>query len=55
MVTAARPPHQAYAAIAGTFVAGLAGAGLLAKALGRDPAQQRSLDLLMLGAATFKA
>jgi hypothetical protein len=55
MVTAARPPQQAYAAIAGTFVAGLAGAGLLAKALGRDPAQQRGLDLLMLGAATFKA
>jgi hypothetical protein len=55
MVTAARPPQQAYAAIAGTFVAGLAGAGLLAKALGRDPPQQRGLDLLMLGAATFKA
>jgi len=55
MVTAARPPQQAYAAIAGTFVAGLAGAGLLAKALRRDPAQQRGLDLLMLGAATFKA
>jgi hypothetical protein len=55
MVTAARPPQQAYAAIAGTFVAGLAGAGLLAKALRRDPAEQRGLDLLMLGAATFKA
>ena len=55
MVAAARPPQQAYATIVGTFVAGLAGAGLLAKALGRDPAQQRGLDLLMLGAATFKA
>jgi hypothetical protein len=28
MVTAARPPQQAYAAIAGTFVAGLAAAGI---------------------------
>ncbi|MDX6487203.1 MAG: hypothetical protein QOF43_2356 [Gaiellaceae bacterium] len=53
--TRRRPPHQAYAAIMGTFVAGLAGAGLLARALGRDPEQQRPLDLVMLGAATFKA
>ena len=54
MATATRPPHQAYAAIAGTFVAGLVGAGMLAKALGRDPAEQRSLNLLLLGLATFK-
>src|SRR5438874_6255931 len=54
MATAARPPDQAYAATAGTFVAGLVGAGMLAKALGRDPAEQRSLDLLLLGLATFK-
>jgi hypothetical protein len=39
----------------GTFVAGLGGAGLLAKALGRDPLEHRPLDLVMLGAATFKA
>ena len=39
----------------GTFVAGLGTAGLLAKALGRDPLEQRPLDLVMLGAATFKA
>jgi hypothetical protein len=38
-----------------TFMAGLGGAGLLAKALGRDPLEHRPLDLVMLGAATFKA
>jgi Protein of unknown function (DUF1360) len=47
-------PHAAYAAIVATFGAGLAGAGLLAKALGRDPQEQRPLDLVILGAATFK-
>ena len=51
----AKPPNTAYAAIMGTFVSGLAGAGLLAKALGRDPQQQRPLDLAILGIATFKA
>jgi hypothetical protein len=55
MVAPDRPPQQAYAAIMGTFVAGLAGAGVLAKALGRDPERLRGLDLAMLGAATFKA
>jgi hypothetical protein len=39
----------------GTFVAGLAGAGLLAKALGRDPDEHRPVDLVLLGLATFKA
>jgi hypothetical protein len=39
----------------GTFVSGLAGAGLLAKALGRDPEEHRPIDLVMLGLATFKA
>jgi hypothetical protein len=48
-------PHGAYAAIMGAFVTGLAGAGMLAKALGRDPLEHRPLDLVMLGAATFKA
>jgi hypothetical protein len=48
-------PHRAYAAIAGTFVGGLAGAGLLARALGREPQQRGAVDLLVLGAATFKA
>jgi hypothetical protein len=55
MVAPDRQPQQAYAAIMGTFVAGLAGAGVLAKALGRDPERLRGLDLAMLGAATFKA
>jgi hypothetical protein len=55
MATATRAPHRAYAAIMGTFVTGLAGAGVLAKALGRDPQEHRPIDLAMLGLATFKA
>jgi hypothetical protein len=55
MATATKPPHAAYAGIMGTFAAGLAGAGLLAKALGRDPQEHRPIDLAMLGLATFKA
>jgi hypothetical protein len=39
----------------GTYLSGLAGAGLLAKALGRDPAEHRPIDLVVLGVATFKA
>jgi hypothetical protein len=38
----------------GTFLAGLAGAGLLARLLGRDPEEHRPIDLAMLGLATFK-
>jgi hypothetical protein len=37
------------------FAAGLAGAGLLAKALQHDPEEHRPIDLLALGVATFKA
>jgi hypothetical protein len=55
MARQTQAPHGAYAAIMGAFVAGLAGAGLLARALGRDPLEHRPLDLVMLGAATFKA
>ena len=51
----AKPPHSAYAAIMGTFVAGLGGAGLLARALGRNPQEHRPIDLAILGLATFKA
>jgi hypothetical protein len=47
-------PHGAYAAIMGTFLAGLGGAGLLAKLLDRDPQEHRPIDLAMLGLATFK-
>jgi Protein of unknown function (DUF1360) len=55
MATTTQAPHQAYAAIMGTFAAGLAGAGLLAKALKHDPEEHRPIDLLVLGVATFKA
>ncbi len=55
MATETRAPHGAYAAIMGTFAGGLAAAGLLARALGRDPLDHTALDLAVLGAATFKA
>jgi Protein of unknown function (DUF1360) len=48
-------PYGAYAAIMGTFVGGLAFAGLLARVLDRDPQEHTALDLVALGAATFKA
>jgi hypothetical protein len=54
MAIRTREPQAAYAAIMATYAAGLAGAGLLARALGREPAEQRALDLAVLGAATFK-
>jgi hypothetical protein len=55
MATRTQAPHAQYAAIMGTFAAGLAGAGLLARALGRDTVEYRPIDLAVLGAATFKA
>jgi hypothetical protein len=55
MATETRAPHGAYAAIMGAFGGGLAAAGLLARALGRDPLDHTALDLAVLGAATFKA
>jgi hypothetical protein len=55
MATTDQAPHQAYAAIMGTFATGLAGAGLLAKALKHDPEEHRPIDLVVLGIATFKA
>ena len=54
MATQTRAPHGAYAAIMGTFLAGLGAAGLLARLLGRDPEEHRPIDLAMLGLATFK-
>jgi hypothetical protein len=39
----------------GSYIAGLAGAGLLARALGREAPNLRAVDLAVLGAATFKA
>jgi Protein of unknown function (DUF1360) len=54
-IEAEQEPYGAYAAIMSTFVGGLAVAGLLARALDRDPQQHTALDLVALGAATFKA
>jgi hypothetical protein len=50
-----RPPYEAYAAIMGGFVGGLGVAGLLARALDRNPACQTPLDFVVLSAASFKA
>jgi hypothetical protein len=48
------PPYNAYAAIVGVFAGGLGVAGALARALGRNPACQTPLDLVVLSAASFK-
>jgi len=50
-----RPPYEAYATIMGAFAGGLAVAGALARALGRDPQCHTALDFAVLGAASFKA
>jgi hypothetical protein len=55
MATRSSAPHGAYASIMGTFAAGLAAAGLVARLLGREPRENSALDLVVLGAATFKA
>src|SRR5205085_9185317 len=52
---AGRPPYGAYAVIASTFAGGLAVAGGLAHLFHRDPREHDALDLVVLGAATFKA
>lgn len=49
------PPYASYAAIMGTFTAGLLAAATLARALGRHPRDLDALDLVTLSAATFKA
>lgn len=49
-----RPPYRAYAGIMGTFVGGLGIAGVLARALGRDPRGESTLELAVLSLATFK-
>jgi hypothetical protein len=51
----AQPPYGAYAAIMGAFAGGLGVAGLLSRAIGRDPQCQTPLDLVVLSAASFKA
>jgi uncharacterized protein DUF1360 len=50
-----RPPYESYAAIMGTFAAGLAVAGALGRALHRDPQRQSALDFAVLSLASFKA
>jgi uncharacterized protein DUF1360 len=49
------PPYRAYAVLMAAFAGGLAGAGALARALGRDPYEHTPLDLTTLALATFKA
>jgi len=55
MTTQTTPPYTAYAGIMSTFVGGLAAAGGVAKLLDRDAREQSTLDLVVLGLATFKA
>jgi hypothetical protein len=50
-----RPPYGAYAGIMSLFAGGLAAAGALAQLLDREPRENTALDLVVLGAATFKA
>jgi Protein of unknown function (DUF1360) len=50
-----RPPYTSYATIFTTFFGGLTTAATIARALGREPRELSSLDLLTLSAATFKA
>jgi hypothetical protein len=50
-----QPPYEAYAAITGVFVGGLALAGIAARVLDRNPACQTPLDFVVLSAASFKA
>jgi hypothetical protein len=50
-----RRPYAAYAGIMSTFVGGLAVAGGLAHLLDRDARDSSTLDLAVLGLATFKA
>src|SRR3954451_13043863 len=49
------PPYEAYYAIMGVFVGGLAAAGLPARPFDRTPACQSPLDFVVLSAASFKA
>jgi hypothetical protein len=49
------PPYGSYATILGTFVGGLAAAGALANSLDRDARENSTLDLVVLGLASFKA
>lgn len=50
-----RPPYGAYAAIVGTFMAGLGAVSGVAAVKGRPPYELSATDLALLGLATFKA
>jgi hypothetical protein len=50
-----QPPYRAYAAIMGTFVAGLGAVSGLAAARNRPLQEMATIDLALLGLATFKA
>lgn len=49
-----RPPFGAYALLMAAFGGGLVAAGVLARALDRDPYEHTTLDLAALALATFK-
>src|SRR2546423_15478538 len=49
------PPYSSYAVIMATFAGGLAAAGMVGRALKRDPQCQSVLDFVVLSAASFKA
>ena len=49
-----QPPYGSYAAIMGTFMAGLAAAGAASRALNRHPQSQTTLDFAVLAVASFK-
>lgn len=55
MATLESPPYRSYAAIMATFAGGLAAAGVLGRALKRDPQCQTALDFVVLSLASFKA
>jgi hypothetical protein len=49
------PPYSSYAAIMAVFAGGLGAAGVVARALRRDPQCHSALDFVILSAAAFKA
>ena len=50
-----QPPYRAYAAIVGTFLAGLGAVSGVAAARNRPHFEMAPIDLALLGLATFKA
>jgi hypothetical protein len=49
------PPYRAYAAIMAAYAGGLAAAGVVARALDREPREHTALDFVVVAVATFKA